>query len=150
MKLKFKPPPISGRLEVLCGLSMNHVEDGAEDRLAARAPDQEPVNVIKFDQVLAVRLSDRSAVKDPRVRRHLLTGVLFEPAPDDLSSLLCLVSTGDLAGVECPDGLISYDYFFPLGRLHALADSLELCGNHLLRPLSLSFLQVLANAIDYA
>ena len=126
MKLKFKPPPNSGRLEVLLGLGMNHVEDGAEDRLAASASDQESVNVIKFDQVLAVRLGDRATVEDPRVRCHLLAGVLFEPAPDDLSSLLCLVGTRDLARVQGPDGLISYDDFFPLGRRHTLADSLEL------------------------
>ena len=114
------------RSEVLLCLLMDDVEDRAEDRLAAGAADEEPVDVRQLGQGCGVRLRDRAAVQDARILRDGLGAVLRQPAADRLACLLRLVVARHFAGVQRPDRLVADDDLLPFCPLHGLLDGFEL------------------------
>lgn len=116
--------------QVLLRLRVDHLENRSEDWLAARATNEEPIDIGQLDQILAVGLSYRTTVQDASFIRDGLASIVFEPAPDRLDRLLRLISTRNFASVKRPDRLVANDDSRPVGPFHNFLDRLKLRKNN--------------------
>jgi hypothetical protein len=126
-------------------LGVDNVNKGG---LQAGTANEETVNVLLLGELVAVLLADTATVDDSGVVRSGLADLLGEVLTDGGVDLLSLLSAGDLAGANGPDGLVGNDNLAPV--LDLLGDSAELVGDDLDGLVGLSLLEGLANAENNA
>lgn len=127
--------------DFLRGLGVDNVDKGG---LQAGTANKETVNVLLLGELVAVLLADTATVDDSGVVRGSLANLLGEVLADGGVHLLSLLSGGDLAGANSPDGLVGNDDLAPV--LDLLGDSAELVGDDLDGLVGLSLLEGLADA----
>lgn len=126
------------------------VDDIHEGGLQAGATNQEAVNVGLLAQLLAVLLADTATVQDARLVRSLVTNALLEPLADGSVDVLCLLSCGDLASADGPDGLVGNDDLGPVAGANLGLEGIQLLGNDGNSRASFAFLEGLTAAPDNA
>lgn len=141
MRLPHGTLPVSSINKFLRGLGVDDVNKG---RLKGGTTDEETVNVLLLGELVAVLLADTATVDDSGVVRSSLADLLGKVLADGGVDLLGLLSAGDLAGADGPDGLVGNDDLAPV--LDLLGDSAELVGNDVDSLVGLSLLEGLANA----
>ena len=141
MRLPHDTLPVSSMYKFLRRLGVDDVNKG---RLKGSTTDEETVNVLLLGELVAVLLADTATVDDSGVVRSGLADLLGEVLADGGVNLLGLLSAGDLAGADGPDGLVGNDDLAPV--LDLLGDSAELVGNDVDGLVGLSLLEGLANA----
>ena len=99
-------------------------------RLEGSTTNEETVNVSLLAELGAVLLVDGAAVQDAGLVGNLVADRRLEPLADGLVNLLGLLSGGNLAGANGPDGLVGNDNLGPvadlgLEGLELLADDLD-------------------------
>lgn len=117
-------------------------------RLERSTADEETVNVGLLAELAAVLLVDAATVQDASLVGNLVADVGLEPLSDGLVDLLSLLSGGNLAGANGPDGLIGDDNLGPVGNLGL--EGGELLADHVDGLAGLTLLQGLAAAPDDA
>jgi hypothetical protein len=122
-------------------LGVNNVNKGG---LQAGTSDEETINVLGLGELVAVLLTNTATVDDSSVVRGSLANLLFQVCADGGVHLLSLLSRGNLAGTNGPDGLVGNDDLAPV--LDLLGDGAELVGDDLDGLVGLSLLERLANA----
>ena len=141
MRLPHDTLPVSSIYNILRGLGVDDINEGG---LKGGTTDEETVNVLLLGELVAVLLADTATVDDSGVVRSGLADLLSEVLTDGGVDLLSLLSGGDLAGADGPDGLVGNDNLAPV--LDLLGDSAELVGNDIDGLVGLSLLKGLANA----
>jgi hypothetical protein len=117
-------------------------------RLEGSTANQETVNVGLLAELLAVLLADTATVQDAGLVSDLVANLLLQPGTDGGVDLLGLLSGGDLAGTNGPDGLVGNDNLAPVADL--LLESGKLVGNDLEGLARLALLKRLTAAPDDA
>jgi len=120
------------------------VDDVNKGGLQRGTTNEETVNVLLLGELVAVLLADTATVDDSGVVRGGLADLLGEVLTNSGVDLLSLLSAGDLAGTNGPDGLVGNDNLAPV--LDLLGDGAELVGDDLDGLVGLSLLEGLANA----
>lgn len=145
MRLPHGTLPVSSIYNILRGLGVDDINEGG---LEGGTTDEETVNVLLLGELVAVLLADTATVDDSGVVRSGLADLLGEVLADGGVNLLGLLSAGDLAGADGPDGLVGNDDLAPV--LDLLGDGTELVGNDVDGLVGLSLLKGLANAENNA
>lgn len=128
-------------IQNLRGLGVDDVNKGGLQRGTA---NEETVNVLLLGELVAVLLAHTATVDDSGVVRSGLADLLGEVLADGGVNLLGLLSAGDLAGADGPDGLVGNDDLAPV--LDLLGDGAELVGDDFDGLVGLSLLEGLTNA----
>lgn len=126
------------------------VDDIHEGGLQAGTTNQEAVNVGLLAQLLAVLLANTATVQDARLIRSLVVDALLEPLADGSVDLLCLLSRGDLASADGPDGLVGNDDLGPVAGANFGLEGVQLLGDDSDSRAGLALLERLTTAPDDA
>lgn len=122
------------------------VDNIGESWFQRSTANQEAINVYLLAQVLAVLLRDTATVDDSGLLCNLLANLLLQPSSDSCMDLLGLLSGGNLAGTNGPDGLVGDDNLRPV--CHLFLDSLQLACDDLNGLVGLSLLKRFTTAED--
>jgi hypothetical protein len=129
----------------LISLLLGSVDDVDESRLKRSTANEETVDVGLLGELAAVLLVDTSAVEDAGLVSNLVADAA-EEVTDSLVDLLGLLSGGNLASANGPDGLVGDDDVGPVGDLGL--ERLDLGRDKLNGLASLTGLEGLAAAPD--
>lgn len=126
------------------------VDDVNKGRLQAGTADEEAINVGLLAQLLAVLLANTTTIQDAGLICSLVIDSLLEPLADSGVDLLSLLSSGDLAGANGPDGLVGDNNLGPIASANLGLEGIQLLSDNRNSGASLTLLERLAAAPDDA
>ena len=127
-------------------LIVHDFEDSPKNGLRWGAAHHEPVDIRQSYEVLWVGFCDGSSVNDPDFFGGTDADILLNPVTDIGSSVLSLISRGDHAGADGPQGLVHDDGLAPVHD--TVFEAVELGVKNLLGLLILSLLLSFTNTVN--
>mmetsp|Transcript_22373 Transcript_22373/g.43855 ORF Transcript_22373/g.43855 Transcript_22373/m.43855 type:complete len:276 (+) Transcript_22373:365-1192(+) len=136
-------------LRMAKGLVGRGLADLDELGLERGTTNEEAVNVLLLDELVAVLFSDGATVEDTGLSSNLLRDVLLEPVAELGVDLLGLLGRGSLASANGPHGLVGKNHVAPHGLLLEGGEvTLHLLSDHRHGLTVLAVLELLTNAAN--
>ena len=114
--------------------------------LKRSSTNEETINIWFDNQISTISTVNWTTIEDSCRSCNSWWDSTREPVSDLSVGVLSLLGSGDFSGTDCPDWLVSNDYFAPLRFGNFINNSLKLSGIDICSRAIFSFFKLLTNA----